>query len=71
MIPKHYVETVYAGFIGMNIGIRLGAPIEPVAWTYERIRDVYGDIRDYVKPYKTFAADDDANGPVFFIRALY
>ena len=26
MIPKHYVETVYAGFIGMNIGIRLGAP---------------------------------------------
>ena len=45
-------------------------PIEPVAWTYERIRDVYGDIRDYVKPYTTFAADDDANGPVF-IRALY
>ena len=71
MIPKQYVETVYAGFIGMNIGIRLGAPIEPVAWTYERIRDVYGDIRDYVKPYTTFAADDDANGPVFFIRALY
>ncbi|MGM1046384.1 MAG: ADP-ribosylglycohydrolase family protein [Bacillota bacterium] len=71
MIPKNYVETVYAGFIGMNIGIRLGAPIEPVAWTYERIRDVYGDIRDYVKSYNTFAADDDANGPVFFIRALY
>ncbi|GAE08508.1 hypothetical protein [Paenibacillus sp. JCM 10914] len=37
MIPNNYVETVYAGFIGMNIGIRLGAPIEPVAWTYERI----------------------------------
>ncbi|QJC52579.1 ADP-ribosylglycohydrolase family protein [Paenibacillus albicereus] len=71
MIPNRYVETVYASFIGMNVGIRLGAPIEPVAWTYERIRDVYGDIRDYVKPYRTFAADDDANGPVFFIRALY
>jgi len=71
MLPENYVESVYAGFIGMNIGIRLGAPIEPVAWTYERIRDVYGDIRDYVKPYTTFAADDDANGPVFFIRALY
>ncbi|WP_370570270.1 ADP-ribosylglycohydrolase family protein [Paenibacillus sp. JCM 10914] len=28
-------------------------------------------MRDYVKPYRTFAADDDANGPVFFIRALY
>lgn len=65
MLPENYVESVYAGFIGMNIGIRLGAPIEPVAWTYERIRDVYGDIRDYVKPYTTFAADDDANGPVF------
>lgn len=71
MIPKHYVETVYAGFIGMNIGIRLGAPIEPVAWTHDRIREAYGEITDYVKPYKTFAADDDANGPVFFIRALY
>lgn len=71
MIPKHYVESIYAGFIGMNIGIRLGAPIEPVAWTYERIQDVYGDIRAYVKDYKTFSADDDANGPVFFIRALY
>lgn len=71
MMPKTYVETVYAGFIGMNVGIRLGAPIEPVAWTYERIRDVYGDIRNYVKSYNTFAADDDANGPVFFVRALY
>ncbi|ASS66022.1 MULTISPECIES: ADP-ribosylglycohydrolase family protein [unclassified Paenibacillus] len=71
MMPKSYVETVYAGFIGMNVGIRLGAPIEPVAWTYERIRDVYGDIRNYVKSYSTFAADDDANGPVFFVRALY
>ena len=24
-----------------------------------------------MKDYKTFSADDDANGPVFFIRALY
>lgn len=71
MLPKQYVETVYAAFIGMNVGIRLGAPIEPVAWTYERIRDVYGEIKGYMKDYKTFAADDDANGPVFFIRALY
>ncbi|MCU6711616.1 ADP-ribosylglycohydrolase family protein [Paenibacillus sp. J5C_2022] len=71
MIRENYVESIYAGFIGMNIGIRLGAPIEPVAWTYERIRDVYGDIRSYVKEYRTFAADDDANGPVFFVRALY
>lgn len=67
----HYLEKVYAGFLGMNIGIRLGAPVEPTIWTYERIRKTYGEIRDYVKPYKNFAADDDANGPVFFIRALY
>ncbi|RJE85149.1 ADP-ribosylglycohydrolase family protein [Paenibacillus sp. 1011MAR3C5] len=71
MIPNNYVEMIYAGFLGMNVGIRLGAPIEPVVWTHDRIRDVYGDIRNYVKEYKTFSADDDANGPVFFIRALY
>lgn len=70
-IPEKYVERVYAGFLGMNVGIRLGAPIEPEAWTYDRIRDVYGDIRGYVKDYRTFSADDDANGPVFFVRALY
>lgn len=65
-----YLEKVYAGFLGMNIGIRLGAPVEPTIWTYERIRDTYGEIRDYVKEYKNFAADDDANGPVYFLRAL-
>lgn len=44
MIPKNYLEKVYAGFLGMNIGIRLGAPVEPTIWTYERIRDTYGNI---------------------------
>lgn len=70
MIPNQYVEKVYAGFLGMNIGIRLGAPVEPLAWTYERIEAVYGDLRGYVKPYRNFAADDDVNGPVYFLRAL-
>ncbi|MEK8127957.1 ADP-ribosylglycohydrolase family protein [Paenibacillus filicis] len=55
----------------MNIGIRLGAPVEPTIWTYERIRNTYGDITSYVKEYKNFAADDDANGPYYFLRALY
>lgn len=64
------LEKIYAGFLGMNIGIRLGAPVEPAFWSYERIRQYYGDIRGYVKDYKHFAADDDANGPVFFLRAL-
>ena len=71
MLPDNYLERVYAGFLGMNIGIRLGAPVEPEVWTFERIEQVYGDIKDYVKPYRTFSADDDANGPIFFMRALY
>ena len=67
---KNYMEKVYAGFLGMNIGIRLGAPVEPTIWTYERIQKTYGDIHDNVKYYKNFAADDDVNGPVYFLRAL-
>ena len=67
---KDYLEKVYGGFLGMNIGIRLGAPVEPTIWTYERIRDTYGEITRYVKDYINFAADDDANGPVHFLRAL-
>ena len=69
MVPSYPVK-VYAGFLGMNIGIRLGAPVEPAFWSYERIREVYGDIRGYIKDYSHFAADDDVNGPVFFLRAL-
>ena len=65
-----YLEKVYAGFLGMNIGIRLGAPVEPSIWTYDRIQNTYGDIHDYVKNYKNFAADDDVNGPVYFLRSL-
>lgn len=71
MIADQYLEKVYAGFLGMNVGIRLGAPVEPALWTYERIYKTYGDITDYVKPFKNFAADDDANGPFYFLRALY
>lgn len=65
-----YLEKVYSGFLGMNIGIRLGAPVELPGWTGETIRNTYGEITDYVMDYKNFAADDDANGPVYFIRAL-
>ncbi len=71
MIPNHYLEKTYAGFIGMNVGIRLGAPVEPTAWTSDRIERFYGDITTYVKNFKNFAADDDVNGPVYFLRALY
>lgn len=71
MIPNNYLEKTYGGFLGMNAGIRLGAPVEPTAWTSERIERFYGDIKGYVKDFKNFAADDDVNGPVFFLRALY
>ena len=71
MIPNNYLEKTYGGFLGMNAGIRLGAPVEPTAWTSERIQRFYGDINGYVKDFKNFAADDDVNGPVFFLRALY
>ncbi len=66
----NYLEKVYAGFLGMNVGIRLGAPVEATMWSYERIRNTYGDITGYVKDYINFAADDDANGPYYFLRAL-
>lgn len=70
MMEQQLLEKLYGGFLGMNVGIRLGAPVEPSIWTVERIQRTYGDIRGYVKEYKHFAADDDANGPVFFLRAL-
>lgn len=65
-----YLERVYAGVLGKNVGIRLGAPVEPAIWTYQRIREIYGEVRGYLKPYRIFGADDDANGPFYFIRPL-
>ncbi|WP_035172113.1 ADP-ribosylglycohydrolase family protein [Caldanaerobius polysaccharolyticus] len=67
-IPKDYINRVYAGLLGKIIGVRHGAPIE--GWTYEKIGKIYGEITDYLVNYKEFAADDDINGPLFFLRAL-
>lgn len=64
------IDKTYSGFLAMNVGIRLGAPVEPGIWTSERIERAYGNITNYVKDFKNFAADDDANGPVYFLRAL-
>ena len=71
MIPNRYLEKVYSGFLGMNIGKRLGGPVEPTVWTSERIERIFGDISGYIKEFRNFGADDDANGPAYFIRALY
>jgi len=63
-------DRIYSGFLGKAIGVRLGAPVEPTIWSYERIRDTYGEVTRYLRDFKNFAADDDTNGPVYFIRAL-
>ncbi|MDO5435533.1 MAG: ADP-ribosylglycohydrolase family protein [Clostridia bacterium] len=68
MIQKDYPERVYAGWLAKIIGIRLGAAVE--GWTYERIRELFGELTYYPAEYKNFAADDDSNGPLFFLRAL-
>ncbi|NLY48262.1 MAG: ADP-ribosylglycohydrolase family protein [Clostridiales bacterium] len=67
---KDYINKLYAGFLGKNVGIRLGAPVEPAPWDFDRIASVYGDITEYIKRYRNFAADDDINGPVYFLRGL-
>ncbi len=67
-LKKEWIEKIYAGWLAKIIGIRLGAPVE--GWTYEQIKSVYGKCRDYPVDYKRFAADDDSNGPLFFLRAL-
>lgn len=66
-----YMDKTYASILGMCIGIRLGAMIEPVIWDDKLIKDIHGEVDRYLKPYKKFAADDDSNGPLFFIRRLY
>lgn len=68
VIKKEYIEHIYAGWLAKIIGIRLGAPIE--GWTYEQIKNIYGALNDYPVDYRDFAADDDSNGPLFFLRAL-
>lgn len=67
-IPKDYIERLYAAWYGKLIGVRYGAPIE--GWSYDSIQRIYGELDGYVVDYKDFAADDDSNGPIFFIRAL-
>lgn len=68
MMVKDYYEKVYSGWLGKVIGVRLGIPVE--GWSYERIKNEIGEPEGYIENYKMFAADDDTNGPVAFIRAL-
>lgn len=70
LTEQQILEKIYAGFIAKAIGVRLGAPVEPTIWSYERIQKTYGEVTQYLRDFKNFAADDDTNGPVYFIRAL-
>ncbi|MBL8593841.1 MAG: ADP-ribosylglycohydrolase family protein, partial [Devosia sp.] len=44
-------DRIYAGFIGKAIGVRLGAPVEPTIWSYERIRNTYGEVTQYLRDF--------------------
>ncbi|MCI6271940.1 MAG: ADP-ribosylglycohydrolase family protein [Erysipelotrichaceae bacterium] len=65
---KTYYKKTYDAWLGKIVGIRLGSPIE--AWEYEDILKTYNEINDYPVDYGIFAADDDSNGPRFFVEAL-
>jgi ADP-ribosylglycohydrolase len=67
-IQHDYVERVYAGWLAKVIGVRHGGNVEN--WTYERLERTFGEITGYLHEFKNFAADDDTNGPLFFLRAL-
>ncbi len=65
---QEFIEKIYAGWLAKIIGIRLGAPVE--GWTYAKIKNIYGELNHYPVDYHEFAADDDSNGPLFFLKAL-
>jgi ADP-ribosylglycohydrolase len=67
-LQHDYIEKVYAGWLAKVIGVRHGGLIEN--WTYDRIERTFGEITDYLHEFINFAADDDTNGPLFFLRAL-
>lgn len=65
---KDYLYKTYSSWLGKVIGVRLGAQTE--YWPYEKIRSELKDKHFYPVDLKIFAADDDLNGPLFFVRSL-
>ena len=63
-----YLKKVYASWLGKVIGVQLGSPVEN--WTSRQIEEKYPDEEGYLVDYGIYAADDDINGPLFFVRAL-
>ena len=65
---EEYLKKVYASWLGKVIGVRLGSPVEN--WSHDKIVSTYHDKHGYLVDYDVYAADDDLNGPMFFVRAL-
>lgn len=65
---QEYLYKVYSAWLGKIIGIRLGAPVE--GWDDKKIFETYKEKHGYLLDYGIFAADDDSNGPLLFVRSL-
>lgn len=68
ILDERYYSKLYGGWIGKVIGVIHGANIE--GWTYERIKESFGNIETYPVTFRNFCADDDINGPMLYLRAL-
>ena len=70
MLPSDYEQRVYAGWLGKNIGVRFGAPLEN--WTYDDIRSNLGEVTGYLRDDagKIFKPDDDTSFPMILIQAF-
>ena len=62
------LEKIYCGWLGKNIGIRYGAPVE--MWDAGQIRTTFGTKEGYLADYNDFAAVEVRIGPVLFYRDL-
>lgn len=71
MSVQKYEKQMYAGVLGKILGVYLGRPVE--GWSYEKIRDTFGDISYYVHEQvhvPLIVADDDISGTFGFFRAI-
>ncbi len=65
-----YSNQIYCSLLGMITGTILGSPQEIGPWNAKNIDQVFGYHDEYYTPRKKYAADDDINGPVHFIKAM-
>lgn len=71
MSVMKYRNQIYAGVLGKIIGVYLGRPVE--GWSYERIKEEFDDITDYVHRevgVPLIVADDDISGTFTFFRGI-